>query len=337
MREPDFWSSKPGIAAALLSPLALIYGSIAARRMRRGGYKTAVPVICVGNFTLGGTGKTPAAIAVAKTLAADGHKPFFLTRGYGGRLAGPVRVDPKTHLAADVGDEPLLLARQMPTIVARDRAAGAKLAQSHGATIIVMDDGLQNPSLQKDVALAIVDARRGFGNERVFPAGPLRAPLETQFNQVHAIVLVGKGPGATRVSELAREQKKPVLRARLEPANEAIKLIGRRRVLAFAGIGDPEKFFMTLASSGIEAQAEESFPDHHPYSEPDAKRILARCEAQKLVPVTTEKDVVRLKGLSGMRGKLASAAQALPVTLLTEEPEALRRLLRGALAVPRSG
>lgn len=335
MREPRFWWEKRGIAALLLSPLALVYGTIAGWRMRRAGFKPDIPVICIGNFTLGGTGKTPSAIAIAKQLAASGEKPFFLTRGYGGQLAGPVRVDPARHRAADVGDEPLLLARQMPTIVSRDRAAGAAFAQDAGATMIVMDDGLQNPSLRKDLSIAVVDARRGIGNACVFPAGPLRAPLGTQLAQVDAILLVGKGAGAAAVVELARAHGRLLLRARLEPAPDAVKAIGRRKALAFAGIGDPEKFFMTLASAGIEATVEESFPDHHSYTDEDAVRILARCEAKKLFPVTTEKDLARLAGQEGPRGKLAAAATALPVTLVADEPDALRKLLREGVPARR--
>lgn len=335
MREPDFWWEKPGIAARLLWPFALIYGAIAGWRMRRVGLKPGIPVICVGNFTLGGTGKTPSAIAIAAMLAADGQKPFFLTRGYGGQLAGPIRVDPSKHHASDVGDEPLLLARRMPTIVARDRAAGAALARSCGATVIVMDDGLQNPSLQKDLPIAVVDARRGFGNGFVFPAGPLRAPLALQLSHVRALLLVGKGAGANAVAEIARGGGVELLRARLEPSSEPIKSIGRRKVFAFAGIGDPEKFFMTLAAAGIEATIEESFPDHHPYSEDEAARILDRCAAEKLVPVTTEKDLARLSGADGARGKLAAAARSIPVTLVADDTNALRKLLRDVLAARR--
>lgn len=335
MREPQFWWTKPGVAARLLWPLGLIYGAVSGWRMRRIGYRAGVPVICIGNFTLGGTGKTPAAIAVAKLLAALGEKPFFLTRGYGGRLAGPIRVDPASHRASDVGDEPLLLTRQMPTIVSRDRPAGAALARSAGATVIVMDDGLQNPSLQKDLSIAVVDARRGLGNASVFPAGPLRAPLSTQLAKVRAILLVGKGTAGGTVGELARAHGCPLIRARLEPAADAVKAIGRRKALAFAGIGDPEKFFMTLASAGIEAKIEESFADHHRYTEDEAVRILDRCAAEKLVPVTTEKDLARLSGEDGARGRLAAAARAIPVTLVPDDKDALKKLLRDCLAAPR--
>jgi tetraacyldisaccharide 4'-kinase len=199
-----------------------------------------------------------------------------------------------------------------------------------------MDDGLQNPSLHKDLAIAVVDGRRGFGNARVFPSGPLRAPLAAQFAKVHALLVVGKGTGASAIIDVARAYDRPVLHARLEPAPEALKVLVRRKALAFAGIGDPEKFFMTLASAGIEAKIEESFADHHPYSEDEAARILARCEAERLVPVTTEKDVARLTGQDGARGRLAAAAKAVPVSLVPDDPETLRKFLRETLAAARS-
>jgi tetraacyldisaccharide 4'-kinase len=336
MREPDFWWQKPGIASWLLSPFALIYGAVAGSRMRRAGFRAGIPVICVGNFTLGGTGKTPSAIAIANLLAAKGQKPFFLTRGYGGQLRGPIRVDPSLHRASDVGDEPLLLARHMPTIVARDRAAGAAFAQAAGATVIVMDAGLQNPSLHKDLSIAVVDARRGLGNGYVFPAGPLRAPLVAQLAQVQAMLMVGEGTGAAPLADLGRARGLPILRARLEPARDTLKAIGALPVFAFAGIGDPEKFFMTLAAAGITPTIREAFSDHHPYSEQDAQRILARCEADNLVPVTTEKDLARLSGQDGARGQLATAATAIPVTLVPDDSAMLLKLIEGACGPRRA-
>lgn len=336
MREPAFWWAKPGLVAWLISPLSFLYGAIARSRMNRKGMRARIPVICIGNFTLGGTGKTPTAITVAKLLMAMGEKPCFLTRGYGGTISGPLRVDPAKHKAADVGDEPLLLARVAPVIVSRDRVSGAALAENSEATVIVMDDGLQNPSLAKDVSIAVFDARRGLGNAMVFPAGPLRAPLATQLAHTQALLLIGKGYGATRVTELARSTARAFLRASLEPAPDALKTLARRKLFAFAGIGDPEKFFTTLASAGLEAQLEESFPDHHPFSEAEATRILARCESDRLVPVTTEKDLVRMNGAGGAVAKLAAAARPVPVTLVCEDVEALRRLLRTALSKARA-
>lgn len=335
MRDPSYWWEKPGLVSRLLWPAAFVYGCIAANRMRRPGQSAGIPVICVGNFTLGGTGKTPTVIALVRWLAASGEKPFVLTRGYGGNLAGPVRVDATAHRAADVGDEPLLLARHVPVIVAHDRVAGAALAKDDGATVIVMDDGLQNPSLRKDFSLAVVDARRGLGNASVFPAGPLRAPLRAQLAGVNAILLVGRGTAATQVAAMARAHDRPLFHARLEPKAEAVKAIGRKRVLAFAGIGDPEKFFSTLAENGIEAMAEESFPDHHVYTQADAERLLARAEAGKLVPLTTEKDMARLIGGEGALAALRMRAKDLPVSLVIENEDALRTSIRKSLTVSR--
>lgn len=196
MREPSFWWRKSGPAAALLAPAGWCYGRVTARRMARDGARAAVPVICIGNFTLGGTGKTPTVIALAAMLQAAGETVFCLSRGYGGRERGPRVVDAQTDKSLDVGDEPLLLARAAPTVIARDRPAGAALAKAQGATVIVMDDGLQNGSLAKDFTFAVIDARRGIGNGRVFPAGPLRAPLDAQLRKTDALLVIGDGDNA---------------------------------------------------------------------------------------------------------------------------------------------
>ncbi|NWG25822.1 MAG: tetraacyldisaccharide 4'-kinase [Pseudorhodoplanes sp.] len=331
MREPAFWWQAPGLAAGLLRPLEWCYGAIAAARLGRGGAHAGIPVICVGNLTLGGAGKTPTAIAVAKLLKDSGETPFFLSRGYGGRIKGPQRVDPASHRAADVGDEPLLLARTAPAIVARDRVAGAGLAQAQGASVVVMDDGLQNASLVKDLTIAVIDGVRGIGNARVFPAGPLRAPLSDQLARCDALLVVG-GDGATPPG-LAGARLPPTLHAALVPDPHAAKQLAGQRVFAFAGIGHPEKFFATLRACEIDIAGTESFPDHHEYSDGDARRILDRCAAQRLVPVTTEKDMVRLAG--GKLAELASLAHALPVTLVFDDEADIRRLLAGAIVTRR--
>lgn len=336
MREPSFWWDKAGLPAWLLQPVAMIYGAIAAGRMRKPGVSAGVPVVCVGNFTLGGAGKTPTAIAVARLLKENGKTPFFLSRGYGGTLAGPLRVDPATHNAADVGDEPLLLARHAPAIVSHDRVSGAAFAREAGADVIVMDDGLQNPSLRKDLTIAVIDARRGIGNGFAFPAGPLRAPLKAQLEKSDCILLIGDGRQTpTAISDMTHAQNRPLLRARLEPDGTAIKALGRQKVLAFAGIGDPEKFFMTLAGAGLEAVGEESFPDHHVYSDADAQRLLALCESRGLVPITTEKDLVRLSGQTPALARLAAKTRAIPVTLMFEDVGAVKKLLQRIKPAPR--
>ncbi len=266
MREPAFWWREAGPAARMLAPLSAVYGAIAAARLRPRGEKAGAPVVCIGNLTVGGAGKTPTALTVARMLAAAGERPVFLTRGYGGTSAGPLRVDPQHHSAREVGDEPLLLARVAPTIVARSRVEGASGAVISGASVIVMDDGFQNPSLAKDAAVLVVDARRGIGNARVIPAGPLRAPLAAQLARAHALVVVGAGPNAASVVADARARSIPVFRADLQPDAGFLAALGGGRVLAFAGIGDPDKFFATLAGAGVEVAATRSFPDHHRYT-----------------------------------------------------------------------
>ncbi len=250
MKAPRFWWDKPGALSALLSPLGAVYG------VRRGsdalaqdGERASVPVICIGNPTVGGAGKTPAAIAIARMLLARGEHPVFLTRGYGGRLAGPVTVE-SGHTATQVGDEPLLLARVAPTVVAHNRAAGARHAAAAGASVIVMDDGFQNPSLAKDLSILVIDAARGLGNGCVLPAGPLRAPMAPQLARAQA-----RAHGRRRARTVAERACRLFTRA-FEPDPAALAALAGQRVLAFAGIGNPEKFFGTLAAAGIDA------PDH---------------------------------------------------------------------------
>lgn len=333
MREPDFWWNDSA-CGTLLSPLGALYGAITAARMRQDGARAAVPVICVGNLTLGGTGKTPTAIALARQLVANGEHPVMLTRGYGGRESGPLLVD--SHSGADaVGDEPLLLARAAPTVVARDRAAGAALAAAQKATVIIMDDGLQNPSLHKDLVLAVVDGRRGLGNGRVFPAGPLRAPLAAQMPHVSAVLIVGApSPACAPVIAAAHTRNIPVLHAALTPADDAIASLRGRPLLAFAGIGDPAKFAATLKDAGMPPQRLVAFADHHRFSERDAADLLAQAKADALQLVTTEKDQARLATAAPLTPALAQLARdaiALPVRLTFAEPDVLAGLLRATL------
>jgi tetraacyldisaccharide 4'-kinase len=326
MREPAFWWDPDG-GRWWLNPFAGIYGTVAALRMRSAGRRAGVQVICLGNLTVGGAGKTPAALEVGRVLLAAHERPYFLSRGYGGRLAGPVRVDPARHTAAAVGDEPLLLARLAPTIVSRDRVAGAEAARRDGATVIVMDDGFQNPSLTKDLAILLVDGRRGIGNGRVIPAGPLRAPLEAQIESAHAIVVVGPPDGASAVVESAQRHDVAIFHARLEPDAATIAALGNRAVLAFAGIGNPEKFFATLLEAGVAVGEQTSFPDHHRYTASDARALLETADAENLMLLTTEKDLVRLGGRRRL-AKLAARTNALPVRLAIEEANAFRALIR---------
>jgi tetraacyldisaccharide 4'-kinase len=321
MKAPAFWWEKPGLWSTLLSPLAAIYGRIAEQRLTQPGARVGIPVICIGNPTIGGAGKTPTAIAIARMLIAAGEKPIFLTRGYGGRLAGPVLVE-AAHSAAQVGDEPLLLARVAPTVVAVNRVAGAQLAKHEGASIIVMDDGFQNPSLAKDFSLLVIDARH-VGNGCVLPAGPLRAPFASQLARASAILLVGGG-------DPLRPTNLPVFHGALEPDPVAVSALRSNRVLAFAGIGDPDKFFATLAAAGIDAPVRRGFPDHHRFSAKEARTLLAQAERDRLTLVTTEKDLARLTGDHNFV-RLAERTQPLPVTMRFGEPDLLRDALLGAI------
>jgi tetraacyldisaccharide 4'-kinase len=335
MREPSFWWWQGGLAAALLSPLAAVYGAIASQRLRRNGAKAAVPVVCIGNPTVGGAGKTPAALAVARMLKDAGQTPAFLTRGYGGALAGPVQVDRASHRASDVGDEPLELARAATTIVARDRVAGARLAVTAGASVIVMDDGFQNPSLAKDFSVLVVDARRGIGNGHVIPAGPLRAPLDVQLDRAHAVIVVGEGDAAD-VKAQARQRGLPIFTARLVPNAAFIATLAGERVLAFAGIGDPEKFFATLREAGVTVAATRSFDDHHRYTPADARSLCEEADRAGLTVVTTAKDLARMHG-NDATAQLDARTRALPVTLTFDDADGFRGLLLERIGRGRAG
>ncbi len=331
MREPAFWWRQAGLAAHLLTPLAAVYGAVASRRLSRPGARAAVPVVCIGNLTTGGAGKTPLVLTLAKTLRAAGDKPVLLSRGYGGRQSGPLLVDPERHHAVDVGDEPLLLARAAQTVVARDRVAGAAAAAAAGTSIIVMDDGFQNPSLRKDFSALVVDARRGVGNGKVFPAGPLRAPLAAQLARADALILVGSANGAASVTDAARKRGVPVFAASLVPDAAAAAALAPARVLAFAGIGDPDKLFASLAAAGIAVVRSRGFPDHHRYSADEALALCQQADREGLTLVTTEKDLARMQGDAALAA-LAARARAFPVALTLADAAGFWRLLRARVA-----
>jgi tetraacyldisaccharide 4'-kinase len=322
MQPPAFWWTQASWPAALLRPLGAAYGAVAARRMAQPGTRARIPVVCIGNLTLGGAGKTPAAIETARLLSQAGERPFILTRGYGGRLGGPVLVDAARHNAADVGDEPLLLARSFPTVVARERPIGADFAAASGATVVVMDDGFQNPSLAKDCNVVVVDCARGVGNGLVFPAGPLRAPVSQQMSHGHVLLLVGTGSAAEQIAHGARARI-PVFHATLVPEATTLAALRAAPVLAFAGIASPEKFFATLSEGGVDVRARRAFPDHHAYTESEAAELLQSAAGQKLTLVTTAKDFVRLNE-SGSPGALRAATRTLPVTLALEDADGFR-------------
>ncbi len=325
MRAPDFWWRERGWASALLAPLGAAYGATTASRMAREGARAPLPVICAGNLVAGGAGKTPLVAALAERLKAAGGTPVVLSRGYGGREAGPVLVDANRHDAASVGDEPLLLTRHAPVVVARDRRAGAGFAALADASAIIMDDGLQNPAIAKDLAFAVVDGASGIGNGRCIPAGPLRAPLAAQWPHVHALVLVGEGAPGEAVAREAGEARIPILRARLEPEAGVAQALAGRDVLAFAGIGRPEKFLATLGTIGARVATSRAFPDHHPYADGELRNLLREAEAAGLILATTEKDAVRLP--AWFRREAGERLVVLPVTLAFADEAALDALL----------
>jgi tetraacyldisaccharide 4'-kinase len=324
MHEPAFWYRPPSLTSRLLMPLGAFYGAVAARRLARAGIDAGIPVLCVGNYHLGGAGKTPAVLALVDLLRDAGEAPIVLSRGYGGKLRGPVKVDPDRHAASDVGDEPLMMARAVPVVVARDRADGAALARAQGASVIVMDDGFQNPGIAKDASLIVIDGERGLGNASVFPAGPLRAPLPPQLARTDALIIIGNGGAADAVGAAIAAQGGLVLRADLTPAEACLAALRGRRVLAFAGIGDPARFFRTLRSSGVNVAAEKAFADHHAFSELEIEALAAAAKRDGLTLVTTEKDFARLR----RGGDLVPAAKDIvpfAVSLrFDDEPKLLR-------------
>ncbi|WP_299480432.1 tetraacyldisaccharide 4'-kinase [uncultured Roseibium sp.] len=331
-KAPDFWWQPSGsILSSLLMPAGWIYGLVSGRRMlSKPRAKSRLPVICIGNFVVGGTGKTPFAIELSHLLREEGHNPAFLLRGYGGREKGPVLVDTALHGSEDVGDEALLLAEHGPTIVSSDRAAGARLAENQPVDILVMDDGFQNPSLAKDLSVVLVDCATGFGNGSCIPAGPLRAPAHQQIIRTDCLVLVGKGEAADEAIHLAGRKGLPILHAHLRAqANSNLEGVN---LFAFAGIGRPQKFFNALKELGYRVKKTQTFSDHHRYTEADVSSLLTDAENQGLQLVTTSKDMVRLATLNGELFRwIAARAEVLDVAMEIEAPERLMALIQERL------
>jgi len=290
---PPFWWKKPAFASFALKPFAQIYGVVASRRLRRAKAPTIhLPVLCIGNFTLGGSGKTPLTIAFANQAKKMGIKVGIVSRGTGAGKSGVHLVDGEHDRALDVGDEPLLLARHAPVVIGVDRLAGARRLQDLGCDMIVMDDGFQSRRLYPDFSLLVVDAGRGIGNGQVFPAGPLRAPIGVQLAFTDALLILGEGNEADKIIRLAARQAKPISTAGLKAS--ASHKVAKKKFLAFAGIGHPQRFFRTVEAMGGKVIERRIFADHYFFKDHELQDLSASATAQKLWLATTAKDHVRL-------------------------------------------
>ncbi|MDL2408335.1 tetraacyldisaccharide 4'-kinase [Rhizobium calliandrae] len=331
---PPFWWRKPDWRAWGLSPFSFLYGRVAGHRMVHGRRASVpVPVICVGNFTVGGAGKTPTALTLARVAKAKGLKPGFLSRGYGGSLDVTTVVDPHHHHATAVGDEPLLLAREALTVISRRRFEGAERLVHEGADLIIMDDGFQSAQLAIDYALVVIDATRGIGNGYLVPSGPVRAPLRTQLRCASALLKVGEGNAADRTVRMAARAGKPFFAA-------SVKVCGQedmhgRNVLAFAGIADPTKFFRTVESLGANIAVSRTFGDHEHPGEDDIADILHMAAREGLEIVTTSKDYVRLIGHHGRADELLRACRVIEIDMVFDDHRAPGLIIDRAIAAAR--
>lgn len=294
LKSPNFWQKKNTFLGKVLSPLGGIYAWGLRRKLKKTKpYRSKIPVVCIGNLVMGGVGKTPLAVSVAEYFKMNGMCPVFLTRGYGGGLSN-VLVDLDKHTAKDTGDEALLLARIAPTIVDADRARGAKTAEKIGADVIIMDDGFQNPQLVKDLSFAVFDGRYGFGNGKVFPAGPLREPVEDGLQRADAFIVVGKDKAGIKEWIDKRFMSLPFIGTHIEQDVAKIAQLSGKKVFAFAGIGYPDKFFDMLKDYGCEVVETQAFSDHYPYTDEDMTDLIARADKLEAILVTTAKDGVRI-------------------------------------------
>lgn len=331
---PPFWWRKADWRAWALLPFSFLYGRIAGYRMANARrISVSVPVICVGNFTVGGAGKTPTALAIARAAAKKGLKPGFLSRGYGGSLDVTTVVDPAHHRAVAVGDEPLLLAREALTVISRRRVEGARRLVQEGADLIIMDDGFQSARLAIDYALLVVDATRGIGNGHIVPGGPVRAPIRLQLRHATALLKVGEGNAADRIVRMAARAAKPYFTASLRVCGD--NDLAGRKVLAFAGIADPGKFYRTVESLGADIVVSKSFGDHEHLTDDEMDNILTAAEQGGLQIVTTAKDFVRLAGHHGKAERLAEKCRVIKVEMAFADPMAPNRIIDRAVEISR--
>jgi len=321
MKAPDFWfRDRPSWLSVMLRPFSWLYafGHFLHVQFVK-PYRSSLPVICIGNLVVGGSGKTPTALAVMEHIQNTQlfDKPVFLTRGYGGSFEGPILIDPKVHDASMAGDEALLLARKAPVIVSRDRKAGAKLAEQNGFDVILMDDGLQNPSLYKDLRLIVIDGGTGFGNGLTLPAGPLREEIESGLANSDAVLVIGEDK--KNVQALV-PQETSILNASIESETGPLK---DTPYLAFCGLGRPEKFFATLRNLGVNLVDCVSYPDHHAYNQDDLDQLHERAGAVQARLITTEKDAVKLAQFKGYED-----VAVLPIHLRWHDENELSVLLK---------
>lgn len=285
MKTPKHWQSN-NLLSFLLVPAGLIYGMATALRLKyKKGYKSSIPVICIGNITAGGVGKTPVSMALAEILKAKGKNPFFISRGYGGSLSG-VLINPQKHTPQEVGDEPLMLAAVAPTVICHDRGKAAQIAEENGADILIMDDGFQNPSLQKDLSFLVFNGEIGIGNGKIIPAGPMRERLENGLKRADAVIFIGEDKNG-----LLKKINKPVFKVEIK---EEKPLHTNEKVLAFAGIGYPQKFYNSLEKCGLKVAKSYDFPDHHFYAKDELKTIIQKASKRNMPIYTTLKDFVKI-------------------------------------------
>ena len=324
MQAPKFWEKNKSIWITLLKPASVIYAALTKRRVRKKGYKSSLPVICVGNIFVGGVGKTPVCLALGELLHQHEYNFYYLNNGYKAEKQGVV-VDKRIHTALDVGDEALLLNEKAPTVVSSNRAKGAKLAEKQEAKAIIMDDGFQNPTLQKDFSFVVVDGKKGFGNDQVLPAGPLREPVLEGLKRANAIILVGEDTWGVRFYLQRNNVDLPVLTGHFQLDETVVSLFKGKPVFAFAGLGNPKKFYQSLITAGIDVRGTEDFPDHYHYTRFDIEDL--RKKAKNLSLLTTEKDGVKLS--KDMHQNIF----VMPGQFVFDDLDAVWNLLKGVLNV----